>query len=371
MKALLATGWRSVAAAPLRRVLAEVQERNSKVVQHDQQIAAARIRIAVLEDRSRGGTCPSCEQPLPPPDAKTAIELDEARSELARLIKETGGGTVDLDLERRVTSLIDVNTIPQYVLSQRKLEDLRMVQYQRRLNLDQIADRLRGHKVADIRALGQRNKALESALKEFRKLQDDTDHRATDATSELKKLSRQLERLPGANPQIAFESSFFSFVDDLLGQTIAAYRERVRREVERDAEKMFLRLIRDPAGYGGLRISPDYKVELLDPEMEARPTSEGGKQLLALALIGALKRAAVRGGPVVLDSPLGRLDLEHRANVLQIWIPSLGSQAILLVQSGELTKEDAHQLLGSSIGREYEMIRPDNNPERVQVGKVR
>ena len=92
-------------------------------------------------------------------------------------------------------------------------------------------------------------------------------------------------------------------------------------------------------------------------------TSEGGKQLVALSLIGALKQAAVRGGPVVLDSPLARLDLEHRANVLKTWVPSLGTQAILLVQSGELTEQTGHEILGTTIAHEYRIVRPTNDPE--------
>jgi DNA sulfur modification protein DndD len=99
-------------------------------------------------------------------------------------------------------------------------------------------------------------------------------------------------------------------------------------------------------------------------------TSEGGKQLVALSLIGALKQAAVRGGPVVLDSPLARLDLDHRANVLQTWVPWLGNQAILLVQSGELTEEQARNIMGSRIGQEYRIYRPHNDPEEALIERT-
>ena len=83
---------------------------------------------------------------------------------------------------------------------------------------------------------------------------------------------------------------------------------------------------------------------------------------LALSLIGALKQAAVRGGPVVLDSPLGRLDLEHRENVLKTWIPALGGQAVLLVQSGELTREAAQSVLGPPCGPRISDCAPVQRP---------
>jgi DNA sulfur modification protein DndD len=140
--------------------------------------------------------------------------------------------------------------------------------------------------------------------------------------------------------------------------------------VEKAASEMFVNLVRDPQAYQGLRISRDYRVDLVGQWGEAIKTSEGGKQLLALSLIGALKRAAVRGGPVVLDSPLARLDLEHRENVLQTWVPELGNQAILLVQSGELTEEQARDIMGSRIGQEYRICRPNNDPEEATIERT-
>ena len=66
MRKLLGNGWRSLACTPLRRALARVQARNSSVNQRNAEIAAARAKVAVLEDRTRGGACPTCGQDLPP-----------------------------------------------------------------------------------------------------------------------------------------------------------------------------------------------------------------------------------------------------------------------------------------------------------------
>jgi hypothetical protein len=39
--------------------------------------------------------------------------------------------------------------------------------------------------------------------------------------------------------------------------------------------------------------------------------SAGSEQIVALSLIGALNRCATREGPVVMDTPFGRLDRRH------------------------------------------------------------
>jgi hypothetical protein len=64
------------------------------------------------------------------------------------------------------------------------------------------------------------------------------------------------------------------------------------------------------------------------------------------------------------------LDLEHRANVLREWIPALGGQTVLLVQSGELTMEDARTILGNLVGRTYQIVRPSNDPEVAVIEAV-
>lgn len=368
MRKLLSGGWRSLARVPLGQALAEVQARNSAVNQRNVEISTARTRVSVLEDRARGGACPTCGQPLPAPGPEVELELTAARASLQELLAETGGGTLDLNLERRIGAFIDEVTVPRYVEASRKLTHLHILQYERRQRCDQIRERMQGDSAPSIRVLASRAKALETAIGELRKSENKNARRAEALAREQTKLTRDLQRVAGAGgSRVAYEASFYRCVRDLLGATVEEFREDVRMRVQAAASRMFLQLIRDPSGYGGLRIGADYEIELLDTRGQPRQTSQGGKQLLALSLIGALKQAAVRGGPVVLDSPLGRLDLEHRENVLRTWIPALGGQAVLLVQSGELTKEAAQYGLGSLIGRMYQIVRPSNDPEIVVI----
>lgn len=370
MRTLLGKGWKALALRPVLDALDIVQEQNTKYTAHAREVDDARARVAVLEERSRGGACPTCDQPLPPPDDATAQQLLQARERLEMLKATSGGGSLNIDLERKLSRLIDRQSLGEYARLHKRVTEQEVRQYERKQRLEGINDRLQGNKAADIRALGQRNKALEEAIQGIEEAQEANEARASRIAAEQKKVARQLERLPGAKPEIVFEAGFLRFVEAVLGETIAEYRETVRAKVEADASAMFLNLVRDPEGYGGLRISSNFQVELLDTLGDARPTSEGGKQLLALALIGALKHAAVRGGPVVLDSPLGRLDLHHRANVLQTWIPSLGAQAVLLVHAGELTKEDASSILGTRVGQAYEIVRPTGDPEIAVIEKA-
>lgn len=371
MKQFLSVGWKALASPLLTYALDRVQRQNSEFDRYQRRIIEAQTRVEVLRDRAKGGTCPTCGQTLPPPGEDAAEEMAQAEEALQAIVNDSGGGKLSLERERRISSLIDRSTIEQYRKRHKRLMELQLLQYERKQSLEAISDRLQGHRAADIRALGFKNKELERAIESIRGALEENERNVQTTRSRQQALARRLDKLPGANPEIVYEAGFFRYADELLQATIDAYRERVRAQVESDAQAMFLKLIRDPAGYGGLRIGADYKIDILDKGGRPRITSEGGKQLLALSFIGALKKAAVRGGAVVLDSPLGRLDLEHRANVLQTWIPSLGVQAILLVQSGELTPSDANHLLESRIGHAYEIVRPTGDPEHAVIQRAR
>jgi len=67
--------------------------------------------------------------------------------------------------------------------------------------------------------------------------------------------------------------------------------------------------------------------------------SSGEEQIVALSLIGALNKCAQASAPVFMDTPLGRLDIQHGERVLR-YLPSLSEQVVLLVTDREFRKGD-------------------------------
>jgi DNA sulfur modification protein DndD len=369
MRRLLTKGWLAPAAGKLNEVLQRVVSKNDAAQAQAKGIQAAQDRVQVLDKQIQGGICPTCQQELPPPDESTPQELAEAQAELQRLRDKAGEGP-DLRLERRIRDLIDTTTVAAYQEKQGRLNKLAATQFQRNRRLNALKDRLKDHDAAMIRQLGEEQDRIEAVIERYEQSLREFKPKQDEINKKQQKLAGILDRMGGAQPALAAEAYFFGYVRTLLTRTIERYQERTRSKVEKAASEMFIKLVRDPQAYQGLRISRDYRVDLVGQWGEATKTSEGGKQLLALSLIGALKRAAVRGGPVVLDSPLARLDLEHRENVLQTWVPQLGNQAILLVQSGELTEEQARNIMGNRIGQEYRIYRPNNDPEEATIERT-
>lgn len=67
--------------------------------------------------------------------------------------------------------------------------------------------------------------------------------------------------------------------------------------------------------------------------------SAGENQIFATALIAGLAEVSKVKAPMVVDTPLGRLDSKHRQNILKFWIGNPGRQVILLSQDEEIDAE--------------------------------
>lgn len=82
--------------------------------------------------------------------------------------------------------------------------------------------------------------------------------------------------------------------------------------------------------------------------------SAGERQLTALSLLWALARAAGRPLPVVIDTPLGRLDAGHRQHVVERYLPAASHQVVVLSTDTEIDA-DLHQLLRPSLGAQRQL----------------
>jgi len=82
------------------------------------------------------------------------------------------------------------------------------------------------------------------------------------------------------------------------------------------------------------------KITLLDQydnEIRKESLSSGEKQIYISCLIKAILNESIQSLPIFIDTPLGRLDEEHRDNITKKYYPALSEQVVLFSTNSEIT----------------------------------
>jgi DNA sulfur modification protein DndD len=177
----------------------------------------------------------------------------------------------------------------------------------KRENLNQIAENLEGvdNKIAECE---QEIKSLRQKCNEFQ---------------EQHKLLKQINGLI---------SLFNEYIDRLRKNKIGQLRENtllMYREIYRKGE-----LISD------IEIDPvNYIITIRDSsgcEVQKQNLSAGEKEIFAISLLWGLAETSKLSLPIVIDTPLSRLDSIHRKSIVNHYYPNAGQQVILLSTDTEV-----------------------------------
>lgn len=122
-------------------------------------------------------------------------------------------------------------------------------------------------------------------------------------------------------------------------------------------------LLRKDRLVADMRIDPeDFRVTLYGSGgtvIQPHDLSAGERQLLATSMLWGLARASARPLPVVIDTPLGRLDSAHRAHLIDRYFPHASHQVVLLSTDEEID-EAAWDRLRPKTARAFHLAFDDD-----------
>jgi DNA sulfur modification protein DndD len=145
-------------------------------------------------------------------------------------------------------------------------------------------------------------------------------------------------------------------------QTLTLFREKLilkkLNKLEVEVTECFRYLLHKSNLVHRVAIDSDsFRLSLYDPNglpLPKQRLSAGEKQLLAVAFLWGLARVSGKNLPIVIDTPLGRLDSSHRHNLVERYFPTASHQVILLSTDTEIGKREVQQLRESNaIAVEY------------------
>tara|TARA_R110002094_G_scaffold42357_8_gene54664 strand:- start:6824 stop:8830 length:2007 start_codon:yes stop_codon:yes gene_type:complete len=138
-------------------------------------------------------------------------------------------------------------------------------------------------------------------------------------------------------------------------------KELAKRKVQ-DLEKEFVDSFQRLARKGDVDISADidpqtFSVRLIDKneqEIDKNDLSAGEKQIYAISILEALGKTSGRKLPIIIDTPLGRLDSKHRQKLINNYFPSASHQVIILSTDTEVD-EAFYSQLSPSISHAFKL----------------
>ncbi|MCY4167725.1 MAG: DNA sulfur modification protein DndD [Rhodobacter sp.] len=145
-------------------------------------------------------------------------------------------------------------------------------------------------------------------------------------------------------------------VRDTLGEFQAATIKRHVSRIERLVLECYQHLLRKSSLVTRLSINPEsFAVSLFGRNGEGLPAgslSAGERQLLAIALLWGLAKSSGRPLPTAIDTPIGRLDTDHRRHFVEYYVPFASHQTLLFSTNEEIVGEYLERL-SPFIGRCY------------------
>ena len=367
---LLSQAWRDLIEIKVSVRREHMERERRELFQQMRRAADIETKIAQLEKLLNTKECPTCRQGI---DDERRAEIG---TDLGRLQGEHAQFKDNTEALQYLSAQIEaLNKIKGISVRDRIAQidrDLQSHEVELTKNENEsakILDEIKGYDTAEI----ARKRALRDAkLQEEATLQNDIIARKKDINkvkSDLAVAQRTIEGLTQTRSQRStVKATACTELEEVFSQSIERLRDRLRKAVEERATEAFLKMTTQKA-YQRLEINQSYGLSILDEQNKPVPVrSAGAEQVVALSLIDGLNRTGRAAGPVVMDTPFGRLDLKHRDNILT-YLPTVTSQFVLLVHSGEIRPETDLATLSPRIGAVYHIreINPRHSVIERQV----
>lgn len=363
-KARFDSELRELASGPLPLLMLEsLLSKVEKLVRHEHDVRVAKTLIDVLEHRDREilvalakdsiqAKAVACIESALAKDrrkrlglANEALLLD-APDELAPQITHLRATLLPTSEEQARHLILEIARLQEQIA--RLDEKLERVPTADRIALAQAKlreqRRVHSEKLSELEEIRMRKEILRKQREEAEKRLDRIGARDADAQFETDDRQRMLKHSQKARG------------------TLNSFRTQIVRKHAKNMEGLMLesfrKLLRKTELIKGLSINPEtFEATLTGRDGKPLPfdrLSAGERQLLATSILWGLARASGRAIPTVIDTPLGRLDSDHRTNLIERYFPNASHQVLLLSTDEEII-DGYFQKLRPHVARTYRL----------------
>jgi DNA sulfur modification protein DndD len=366
-RGLAADAWRDLVRPRLSIKRDQLQRSLAGVSKLAGQQAKLQYKIEHLREHLGDSVCPTCGQKVENVDrAAQQRQLDDLLGQRAALATGDVNSEDIAARHRAVEKVLSTSVRTRVRDADSDLSNLEVESARIESRIDELEEELMGQDPDAVVHMRQRLKAVERDEAKGQIEIEDREKRLGEADREIQLLTQRMNARAGQNStKAAMMSKMFGALHGTFDASIDQLRTNLRATVEKNATDAFLRMSTQKL-YRGLSINANYGLTILGPDGESVPLrSAGAEQVVALSLIDGLSRANRAPGPVVMDTPFGRLDTKHRHNILS-YLPDSARQFVLFVHDGELGEGTALESLAHRIGGKYEIQEVSPNQSRLR-----
>lgn len=159
----------------------------------------------------------------------------------------------------------------------------------------------------------------------------------------IKDMELELEKLYANHGQSKEKADFITQCDtimDLLSKYIIILRKNKVAMLEEKTFEMYKRLSSRSDQIKDLSINDKtYEIKITDKnghEIRKSSLSAGEKEVFAISLLWGLAQTSQLKLPIIIDTPLSRLDSSHRESIVKNYFPNAGDQVVILSTDTEI-----------------------------------
>jgi DNA sulfur modification protein DndD len=208
---------------------------------------------------------------------------------------------------------------------------------------------------------------LKSENESLNKTLFDIEEKISSLTPEIQSIQKSIEE---------FEENIVCIDEDgqkidLINRVDAAVNEYIKEMVTlniKNLESTISTMYRDLANKEDMikeiKVDPyTFTTELFDydgNQIKKEGISEGEKEIYAISVLWGLSRLSPHKLPMIIDTPLAKLDTKHVANITSKFFPNASEQVILLSQDREID-QNIYSLIKPHLNQSYTLMQTEEN----------
>ena len=278
------------------------------------------------------------------------LQIEEEEPELANQFSEAQ--------RQEFYSLVDkaLNAVPHQVVdSIEKLEEATRERQEVESRIGKAPDEeVISPLIEDLNELTEKKGVIKSRLEELEEEISKTQTKLERKENEIENKLRQKARVEGVSERADLASDVREAVQDFREELA---RKKLRKLESRLSER-YITLSNKGDFYDEIQIdeeSLDISIKTIHGNKKPHTDlSAGERQIFATSLLWALAEISERPLPFIVDTPLGRLDNDHRDNLITHFFPEAAHQVIIFSTDTEVD-DDQYRKLEYYISQAYHL----------------